>query len=810
MTDSSKLSTYKLYTIGWIAALDKELTAALAMLDETHEQPDDFEQNDKDSNTYSWGRNGEHNVVIASLGGGSYGKVSAATTATCMATSFPHLRFGLLVGIGAGIPRLEQDIDIRLGDVVVSVPTGEHPGVVQYDLGKKRDNGRLERVGALNRPPEILLSGINKLRGHQRLNGSKLPQILNEAVRLHPMLGKPKGKDPPFIYQGSQHDRLFESTSMHVETGHGGIQSHSPQPNEVSRNLPQLMYYGLRLTLVWLWTLVYFLLTARKPLDPDVNVIHQETKVARSCLNCDPNKEISRESRQTIDPEIHYGNIASGDLVVKGGLARDLIIQSLGKSFLCFEMEAAGLMNNFPCLVIRGICDYADSHKNDRWQNYAALAAAAYAKELLGAIDARKVERADKMEKIMAEVSDTKQAVQSMNDERLLEKMYAWLSAPDPSVNYHTALSQRHTGTCDWFLHSEQYDRWKRESSSSLWIYGGPGRGKTVLSSVIISDLKAFEDDTHHLLFFFFSFTDSKKQSLDGVVRSLTSQLSRQSKSARAYLTSTFNSKYEKSWEQPSTAQLCEIFECMLQRSNNIWVVLDALDECQLGITFKNEGLLPWLQSLLTPKHDNLRALVTSRREHNIRMVLDGCIAEQLCLQVDLVAGDIQAFIDEIITNWDGLSIWQEHKWVQEEIRDYLTKNSDGMFRWVSCQLDALAPLQGCRDHEALLATLKSLPKSLDGTYARILDQIPEALRAKANRILQFLIYSEAPLYLEEVVEIATLMVLTLVTLFRTLLMQAAKRWYIYSLAQEQTLTPKGAIMVTLYKPLLVEAIKRL
>ncbi|CEO59881.1 Putative WD domain-containing protein [Penicillium brasilianum] len=45
-------------------------------------------------------------------------------------------------------------------------------------------------------------------------------------------------------------------------------------------------------------------------------------------------------------------------------------------------MEAAGLLNNFPCSVIRGICDYADSHKNKEWQGYAAAVAAAYAKEL--------------------------------------------------------------------------------------------------------------------------------------------------------------------------------------------------------------------------------------------------------------------------------------------------------------------------------------------------------------------------------------------------------------------------------------------
>ena len=55
-------------------------------------------------------------------------------------------------------------------------------------------------------------------------------------------------------------------------------------------------------------------------------------------------------------------------------------------------MEAAGLMDSFPCLVIRGICDYADSHKNKRWQPYAAATAAAFAKELLGVINKQEVD----------------------------------------------------------------------------------------------------------------------------------------------------------------------------------------------------------------------------------------------------------------------------------------------------------------------------------------------------------------------------------------------------------------------------------
>ncbi|KAJ5617246.1 hypothetical protein N7537_002360 [Penicillium hordei] len=88
-----------------------------------------------------------------------------------------------------------------------------------------------------------------------------------------------------------------------------------------------------------------------------------------------------RGDREDSDPQPHYGIIASGNKVIKDGRTREQIRSETGA--LCFEMEAAGLMLDFPCVVIRGICDYADSHKNKEWLGYAALAAAAYTKELL-------------------------------------------------------------------------------------------------------------------------------------------------------------------------------------------------------------------------------------------------------------------------------------------------------------------------------------------------------------------------------------------------------------------------------------------
>jgi nucleoside phosphorylase len=109
-----------------------------------------------------------------------------------------------------------------------------------------------------------------------------------------------------------------------------------------------------------------------------------------TCEACNASKVIDRPHRGTNTPLIHYGVIASGNQVIKHGLTRDRLREEL--DIICFEMEAAGLMDNFPCLVIRGICDYADSHKNKRWQQYAAATAAAYAKELLNIIPASQVE----------------------------------------------------------------------------------------------------------------------------------------------------------------------------------------------------------------------------------------------------------------------------------------------------------------------------------------------------------------------------------------------------------------------------------
>src|SRR3984957_10142028 len=308
------------YTVAWVCALPLEMAAAKAMLDEIHP---DLPTSSNDQNTYVVGRIHAHNVVIACLPSGVYGTTSAAIVATQMLFTFRSIRFGLMVGIGGGVPNKEADI--RLGDVVVSEPTGDFGGVVQYDFGKTVGQGVFERTGRLNRPPQVLLTAIARLQADQLMEPSQIPEFLSEMVARYPRMRA------EFTYRGQEEDRLFD-----VASDHCGLEN--------------------------------------------------------NCDTCEMSRLVTRPDRDRHDPLIYYGLIASGNQVIKHGGTRDKLGQELG--ILCFETEAAGLMDNFPCLVIRGICDYADTHRNKNWQPYAAATAAAYAKELLEAIPSVQVDKA--------------------------------------------------------------------------------------------------------------------------------------------------------------------------------------------------------------------------------------------------------------------------------------------------------------------------------------------------------------------------------------------------------------------------------
>jgi hypothetical protein len=126
------------------------------MLDEEH--PDlERDAADNDENLYALGSIGGHNVAIVCLPAGRIGNNPAAAVATQMPATFKKIRFGPMVG---------PEVDVRLGDAVVSQPQGKHGGVVQYDSGKATASG-FERTGGLNSPPQVLLAAVAKVRANK-------------------------------------------------------------------------------------------------------------------------------------------------------------------------------------------------------------------------------------------------------------------------------------------------------------------------------------------------------------------------------------------------------------------------------------------------------------------------------------------------------------------------------------------------------------------------------------------------------------------------------------------------------------------
>ncbi|KAL2844340.1 hypothetical protein BJY01DRAFT_214976 [Aspergillus pseudoustus] len=293
------------YTIVWLCALTDELVVAKSMLDRQHDST--LCETPEDSNKYSLGSIGKHNIVICCLPEGIYGTDSASSTLTSLRRTFRNVRIGLLVGIGGAV--FNPRYDIRVGDVAVSVPGNGLGGVLQYDFGKQLDD-RFLLTRSLNKPPAVLLSAVGNLAARHSIDGkNSIRETLEKMVCDNPAL----------------RDWGLVSCAEEVLNGGGTQQEH----------------------------------------------------------------KVPFERRPRGNPRVHYGAIASGNRVIRDPAMRDWLAQI--PDVICVEMEAAGVMDILPCLVIRGISDCADSSKGDQWKRYAAGTAAAYAKELLGEVPQQSV-----------------------------------------------------------------------------------------------------------------------------------------------------------------------------------------------------------------------------------------------------------------------------------------------------------------------------------------------------------------------------------------------------------------------------------
>ncbi|KAF4964161.1 hypothetical protein FSARC_7890, partial [Fusarium sarcochroum] len=428
-----------IYTVRWICALPLEFVAARAFLDQEHKEALET-QDHNDNKTYALGRIGRHKVVMAVLPKSEYGTTSAATVARDMMRSFPHVRIGLMAGIGGGAPTSHNDI--RLGDVVER----------QFQL-----------TGFLNQPPQLLLTAVGGMVATYTLEGHRLNKDIGEALQKWPRLLK-KGYSRP----SAETDRFYQS-----------------------------------------------------------NFVHQTSPGSDTCddkCGADLANIVIRTDRGDEgddDPTIHYGLIASANQLMKDAILRDQLADEMG--MLCFEMEAAGLMNHFPCLMVRGICDYSDSHKNKKWQGFAAMAAAAYAKDLLRQILPSKIEAEvplaktlggieKKLEGLTIDVRNTGETMAALKTDNQDKTIERWLKPPKFSTNVKKAKERRHAGSGRWFIDSPAFQEFKTGSRRHFF---------RILDE--LRDNSAFVTLVHY-----FDFNDVEKRTLDGFLHSLAFQLYQQ------------------------------------------------------------------------------------------------------------------------------------------------------------------------------------------------------------------------------------------------------------------------------------------
>lgn len=264
------------------------------------------------------------------------------TSAATVARDMLHSFPNIRIGLMVGIGGGAPwgENDIRLGDVVVSAIRNGSSGVFQYDFGKTIQNQSFQAMRFLDQSPTLLRTAVAGLRAQYETDGHQIKESIEAVLAKRPRLRK-KYSQPDAIT-----DRLYKSHVVHVDQGAADC--------------------------------------AASCGDASSSIVHRLPR-----------------SDDEDNPAIHYGLIASANQLMKDAALRDKLGQE--KGVLCFEMEAAGLMNHFPCLVIRGICDYSDTHKNKQWQGYAAMTAASYTRDLLRRIPPNKVEAEMRIADVLAD-----------------------------------------------------------------------------------------------------------------------------------------------------------------------------------------------------------------------------------------------------------------------------------------------------------------------------------------------------------------------------------------------------------------------
>lgn len=683
------------FEVALVCSLPLEYDAVSLLFDQFwDENGDPYGRAIGDPNTYTTGRFGKFDVVLVLLP--NTGNISAASATASLRSSYPGLRLVILTGICGAVPSSDAGDEILLGDVIISKT------VVQFDYGRQYPDNFVAKdttEDSLGRPDKNIRNLVAVLEtARERERVEEQAAILLEQLQ-DPAAKKPRRlKAATYQYPGAASDKLFKSDYRHKH--HLSPQCLCEKCHEYS--------------------------------DP---VCEESRKLACDVLGCDDKLVIRRQRLETLHqlekqgqgkeaqiPSVFIGRFGSSDQKLQSGEHRDWIAKRYG--ILAFEMEGAGVWDELPCIIVKGVCNYADSHPNNHWQNFAAATAASVAKSL--------VERYTKTDK-SAMIQIQKQLKEMMEDKESSEclKDLHQTDPRDDKTRIQRTKGDLFKDSYRWVLDHDDFKQWRDNPQYRLlWIKGDPGKGKTMLLCGIIDEIQS-SITMHCLSYFFCQATEVRLRNATAVLRGLIYMVVIQRPLFISHVREKYDSSGKKLFDDSNAWEaLSKILMAILKdpRLNDAILVIDALDECVEG--------LPLLLNFLSQASSSSRAkwIVSSRNwsviEENLNTATQG-VRLSLELNEASVSTAVQAYIKykaQELTEKKGYDTATQHA-----VEQHLTSNAHGTFLWVALVCQELGDPKVKKRHT--LDKLKtSYPPGLDTLYQRMMENIRNSLDADICR----------------------------------------------------------------------------
>ncbi|KAJ5703568.1 purine and uridine phosphorylase [Penicillium malachiteum] len=476
---------------------------------------------------------------------------------------------------------------------------------------------------------------------------------------------------------------------------------------------------------------------------------YEHPTTASACDICLDEWEVIRSQRENDDPQPHYGIIASGNSVVKHGKTREQLRSKTGA--LCFEMEAAGLMQDFPCIVIRGVCDYADSHKNKEWTCFARDAGSGY--------------------QIQEEVKGTNQRLDQAHDQReRLHREQKARALTDQQQRCHQALKitnyeqQKNInpipaeGTCQWALQSPEYTYWYQNNHNDLlWVSADPGCGKSVLARSIVDAYLSASDPAIVTCYFFFKDNDDQNR-VAAALCSVLHQLFSQRPDLLDHAVPSFQKNGEKLSQD--VGELWRIFRTVTSTSllGKTVCIFDALDECyddDRAQLIHNLSCFhsPPRSSRSSDETSYMKFLVTSRPYDHIQEDFQASQSKFSHIHLkgeeenDVIRKEIDLMVKMRVQELAETANLSSD--IQQRLEQQLLQMEHRTYLWLHLALDDIRSTfkNSLRPGEA---SIRMIPTTVNAAYEKILSRVPSSELDVVRKALQMIVAARRPLTVAE------------------------------------------------------------